>query len=199
MEKYQDVYKLHSKKLYGVCKYLFRYGVKEITHKGEKQVLVKLTYTPKMETLQQKFGNLPVTYYRLPIENEEELSLLKEAFCDFRFGQKEIEEKMIEQGSSNTQLQILPPPLPSVQEDPQANLGKASSASSSSSSSSSSSVTTARRQVGKRKVVKDMEDNTKKFKNIEASQQSQFLFENECIEIYDDPDLLYLNSQKKFI
>lgn len=55
-------------------------------------VFVALTYTPKNTTLQKKFGNLPVRYARLKIDNEIELSMLEKAWHAYKFNLTDEEE-----------------------------------------------------------------------------------------------------------
>ncbi|XP_030744993.1 uncharacterized protein LOC115874071 [Sitophilus oryzae] len=74
--KSKDGHALPSNHLITLCKHLFRFGRKTVEMKGD-QVVLKLSYTPKSETMERKLGNLPIAYIRLGVESDEELDILK--------------------------------------------------------------------------------------------------------------------------
>lgn len=48
-------------------------------------MIVSLFYSPKETTLKKKFGNLPISYYRVNVENEEELTIIEELCREYQF------------------------------------------------------------------------------------------------------------------
>lgn len=84
--------------------FFFRYGVKDISIKGDK-ILIQLNYSPKESTLIKKFGDLPIKYIRTRLENEEEIRLFEKAIKRYKFNWDE------EPASETTSL--LDKPVPS--------------------------------------------------------------------------------------
>lgn len=64
--------------------FIFRYGIKEIVLKTN-MVYVSLLYSPKYQTLKNKFGNLSLTYLRMNIDNDMELVLFEKALEKYIF------------------------------------------------------------------------------------------------------------------
>lgn len=48
-------------------------------------MIISLNYSPKEKTLKKKFGNLPVTYIRAVIDNEEELGIFEKCVKRWNF------------------------------------------------------------------------------------------------------------------
>lgn len=74
----------------------YRFGVKEIKIKTNL-VVVSLTYSPKDSTLKKKFGNLPVAYCRVIVDNEEELSLFEHCVKKYNFDLSDSDTPTIEE------------------------------------------------------------------------------------------------------
>lgn len=100
----------------------------------ENKIYIHLSYCPKKETLERKFGTIPLRYFKTHLQTYEELELFKKALKLFKFD-VEIDDKNINQNKM-----IMPPPAASFE-------------SSSSSSSSSSSAL-----VNKRKIEEEDDD-----------------------------------------
>ena len=63
---------------------VYRFGVNEVSIQ-EKLLMVNLCYTPKKQTLINKFGDLPVKYMKMQVKSEKDLNLLREAASKYRF------------------------------------------------------------------------------------------------------------------
>lgn len=88
--------------------FVFRFGVEEISQKTNL-IIVKLSYSLKESTLRRKFGNLPLKYCRLNIDNEQELKLFEKAVRTYTFNcvdEEEPERKRIR----NVAMDALPAP-----------------------------------------------------------------------------------------
>lgn len=66
-------------------------------------VYVKLSYTPKRQTLVNKFGNLPIKYSRARLQDEREFRLLEKATRLFTFNITDEDEALAIANSSNQQ------------------------------------------------------------------------------------------------
>lgn len=64
---------------------LIRYGVKDISIKGDDKIFISLSYSPKEKTLKKKFGNLPLRYMRTKLENEHEFAILERVVKRYKF------------------------------------------------------------------------------------------------------------------
>lgn len=83
--------------------YIFRYGVKEMSQKGDK-IFISLTYSPRTVTLRKKFGNLPVRYMRTKIEDEADFKILERVVRKYKFNLlddqlEEVDQRKIESPS----------------------------------------------------------------------------------------------------
>ncbi|XP_050517955.1 uncharacterized protein LOC126892466 [Diabrotica virgifera virgifera] len=81
-----------------VIRQLFRYGLRSISLRNDR-ILIDLVYTPKSTTLSRKFGNLPVKYIRMQINDSNEIGLFEKAMKRYYF---DLEEE----------TEALPPPPP---------------------------------------------------------------------------------------
>lgn len=83
--------------------FFFRYGVKEISIKGDK-IFIHLSYSPRTTTLIRKFGNLPVQYFRAKLENDEQILLFERAVKKYSFNLEEDIELIEEQLSKRKKI-----------------------------------------------------------------------------------------------
>ncbi|XP_071055720.1 uncharacterized protein [Onthophagus taurus] len=106
-----DMMNVPIKTLHVVCKHLFsRYGLKSVTTRGNC-VIIALLYTPKNETLKRKFGNLPVQYMRLGVENETEVQMLASVMHKYVFDLSvDGDEQFPQIESHRKNLKRQPPP-----------------------------------------------------------------------------------------
>lgn len=91
-----------------------RYGVKEITQKGEK-IFISLSYSPRSTTLKRKFGNLPIRYMRAKLEKEEDFRVLEKVVKRFQFNllddeATDLPQRRLDYPSSNKRKLYLEPP-----------------------------------------------------------------------------------------
>ncbi|XP_071056368.1 uncharacterized protein [Onthophagus taurus] len=109
-----DIMNVPVKTLHVVCKHLFsRYGLKSVATRGNC-VIIALMYTPKNETLKRKFGNLPVQYMRLGVENETEVQMLASVMHKYVFDLSvDGDEQSPQIESHRKNLKRQPPPPPS--------------------------------------------------------------------------------------
>nr|CAI5856812.1 unnamed protein product [Callosobruchus analis] len=96
-----------------VMKQLFQYEVKNTETSGDK-VFISLSYSPRTATLKLKFGNLPVRYMIMRIDQEQDFKILEKVVrrCHFNLLDKQVEDldnTRVEGGKRNLYLQ--PPTL----------------------------------------------------------------------------------------
>lgn len=56
------------------------------TDYDKNRIFVYLTYYPRKETLDKKFGNLPITYERINLSSTDDYLLLEKAKQRYQFG-----------------------------------------------------------------------------------------------------------------
>lgn len=71
----------------------------------EDKIFVSLTYCPRKDRLEKKFGNLPVKYVRTKLENQHEFKLFEKALNKYAFN---LEQPQVEE------MELLPLPSTST-------------------------------------------------------------------------------------
>nr|CAI5856813.1 unnamed protein product [Callosobruchus analis] len=109
----EDKVNFPTKYVMVVMKQLFQYEVKNTETSGDK-VFISLSYSPRTATLKLKFGNLPVRYMIMRIDQEQDFKILEKVVrrCHFNLLDKQVEDldnTRVEGGKRNLYLQ--PPTL----------------------------------------------------------------------------------------
>lgn len=95
-----------------------------MTNKGDK-IFISLTYSPRAQTLKRKFGNLPVRYMRVRIEDDEEFKILEKVVKRYQFNLLDEESDTLYQQQHQQQpritgkrkLYLKPPVIDEVDKD----------------------------------------------------------------------------------
>lgn len=90
---------MYAKMGFNLIFFCFSFGVKEIKNSKGK-VIINLSYSPKKETLERKFGNLPIEYVRSFLDTPEEVEVFEKACKRFKFSLPE--EDASASGTSKT-------------------------------------------------------------------------------------------------
>lgn len=77
-------------------------------------ISIKLGYSPKDSTLKRKFGNLPVKYCRLNVDNEQELVLFEKALRQYTFNCVEEDDQVLQHPDKKKVKLSSIPALPST-------------------------------------------------------------------------------------
>ncbi|KAL3289121.1 hypothetical protein HHI36_003560 [Cryptolaemus montrouzieri] len=77
-----------------------KYGLKEI-REIDGLVLLKLSYSPKPETIKKKLGILPISYTRLNVNNQEGINISSHISKKFTFGQALGKESITNEDKSH--------------------------------------------------------------------------------------------------
>lgn len=96
-------------KILTAIKFYYRYGVKEINRNQEK-IIVRLSYTPKTETITSKYGTMPVSFLSLGLTSEEDFKLIELAAQRFSFanGLNSVLNEMVPAITSDQEYEVYP-------------------------------------------------------------------------------------------
>ncbi|XP_018325185.1 uncharacterized protein LOC108737032 [Agrilus planipennis] len=92
--------------VYVAAKQMFKFGVR-IIEKRENVVMVKLSYTPRADTMLKKLGNLPIVHLKLPTEDNNELQILQKLYQGYTFNLKGDEGESLQMVKDDTKDRVM--------------------------------------------------------------------------------------------